>query len=92
MINLGCTHVKFAYNHCGEMLCRNYVNKCPRHSLTGSTTAVCNLERAKSLMSLSDETRETVDGAIGLNPAMEDVILLIVDLAFRDGADSVESF
>jgi hypothetical protein len=91
MINLGCLHKKFAYNHCGEMSCRNYVNKCPLHSLTGSSTAVCNLARASVLSGLSDETRETVDNAIALSPALEETILLIVELAFRDGEEAREA-
>jgi hypothetical protein len=84
-INLGCLHKKFAYNHCGEMGCRNYVNKCPLHSVPGSSTAACNLARAAVLSGLTDETRETVDNAIALSPALEETILLIVELAFRDG-------
>ena len=96
MINLGCNHLKYAYNHCAEMSCRNYKNKCPLHATTGSSTATCNLERAKSLVSLEDDTRETIDKAIGLCPALEETILLIADLAFRDGgestSDTIEEF
>ena len=86
MINLGCLHKKYAYNHCAEMECRNYKNKCPLHaSAGGSATATCNLARAEVLSGLSDETRETVDRAIALSPALEETILLLVELAFRDG-------
>lgn len=90
-INLGCLHKKFAYDHCGEMGCRNYVNKCPAHSATGSISAVCNLTRASVLSGLSDEARETIDKAISLSPALEETILLIADLCFRDGEESVEN-
>jgi hypothetical protein len=88
MINLGCLHIKIAYNHCAEMACRNYKEKCPLHSVTGSSTATCNLTRASVLSGLSDETRETVDTAIALSPALEETILLIAELAFRDGEAS----
>lgn len=88
MINLGCLHKKWAYNHCAEMPCRNYVNKCPLHGHGTSPTAVCNLARASVLSGLSDETRETVDRAISLSPALEETILLIVELSFRDGEEA----
>jgi len=86
-INLGCLHKKFAYNHCGEMECRNYVNKCPAHSLTSTAGAVCNLTRAAVLSGLSDEARETIDRAISLSPALSETILLIAELCFRDGEE-----
>ncbi len=88
-INLGCLHIKWAYGHCAEMTCRNYVNKCHHHSSTGSPTAVCNLARGIILSGLSDEARETIDRAIGLSPALEDTILLIAELCFRDGEEAV---
>jgi len=89
MINLGCTHRKYAYNHCGDMLCRNYKEKCPLHSITGSSTAVCNLVRASVLSGLSDETRKLIEDAITLSPALEETILLIAESAYTDGeADS----
>ena len=87
-INLGCLHPKIAYNHCGEMLCRNYKEKCPLHSVDGSPGAVCNLARAEILSGLSDETRETIDRAIELSPALTETILLIAELSFNDGEES----
>lgn len=90
IMNLGCIHKKFAYSHCGEMACPNYVNKCPLHCMAGTSTATCNLERAKSLIGLSDETRKLIEHAIALSPALTETILLIADLSYRDGAESVE--
>lgn len=29
-----CGHKEYRDGHCGEMLCSNYVNKCPAHSIT----------------------------------------------------------
>jgi hypothetical protein len=86
MINLGCIHMKYAYGHCADMYCRNYIGKCPLHCTTSMrhTTATCNLERAKYLTGLSAETRELTDKIIGLDPALEDSILLLIDLVVRD--------
>lgn len=89
MVNLGCTHLKWAYNHCAEMNCVNYVSKCPLHSMSGSSTAICNLDRAMGLAGLTDETRNTIVATIALSPALEEAILVIASLAYQDGADSV---
>ncbi len=89
-INLGCLHIKRAYNHCGKADCRNDLIRCPLHAIDGDPTAVCNLARAEVLSGLSDETRETIDRAISLSPALEETILLIVELSFTDGEDSVK--
>jgi len=87
--NLGCLHIKVAYNHCASRGCRNYLSVCPFHSPNaGSTRAVCNLTRASVLSGLSDEARETIDRAISLSPALEETILLIVELVFRDGEEA----
>lgn len=89
IVNLGCVHIKWAYNHCAEMGCPNYVNKCAFHGTTGTSTVKCNLERAISLSGLQNDTREAIVRAIGLDPALEDTILLIANLAFRDGEESI---
>ena len=70
------------------MDCRNYKEKCPLHSVTGSSTATCNLARAAVLSGLSDETRETADRLIAMDPALEEGILLLIELAFADGEDA----
>jgi hypothetical protein len=85
--NLGCLHVKWAYNHCRTWGCRNNAIKCPLHQEQGDSTATCNLTRAAVLSGLSDEARETIDNAIALSPALEGTILLIAELCFRDGED-----
>jgi hypothetical protein len=90
VINIGCLHKKYAYNHCAEMACRNYKEKCPLHCVTGSPIATCNLTRTAVLSGLSDEARETIDKAISLSPALEETILLIAELCFRDGEESCE--
>lgn len=87
LLNLGCLHIKRAYNHCGIRDCRNDLIRCPLHAIDGDPTAVCNLTRAAVLSGLSDESRETIDRAISLSPALEETILLIAELCFRDGED-----
>jgi len=87
-INLGCLHAKRAYNHCAREECRNSLGKCPLHSVDGSPGAVCNLARAEILSGLSDETRETIDRAIELSPALTETSLLIAELSFNDGEES----
>lgn len=90
MINLGCLHKKYAYNHCAEMECRNYKEKCPLHCVTGSPIAVCNLVRGSMLSGLSDEARTAIETAIALSPALEESILSIAELCFRDGEEACE--
>jgi hypothetical protein len=45
-----CKHEKFRDNHCADMTCWNYVNKCPKHMTAGShhESYTCSLE-AKEL-------------------------------------------
>lgn len=88
--NLGCIHKKWAYNHCADMACRNYIQKCPLHGTAGSSTAACNLDRSRALSGLAEDTVEAIEKTIGLDPALEDSILLIAALAFRDGEESAE--
>jgi len=88
LINIGCLHSKRAYNHCARVECRNSLGKCPLHAIDGSPGAVCNLTRAEVLSGLSDETRETIDRAIELSPALTETILLIAELSFNDGEES----
>jgi hypothetical protein len=92
MINVGCVHYHqpHYHGHCAEMLCRNYVNKCPLHSITGSTTATCNLERAKALVGMTQETKDLAVKIIELNPAMEESILFLVELVARDAEENAE--
>ena|ERR1700741_2267282 len=89
-INLGCLHIKRAYNHCDNLDCRNCLILCPLHAIDGDSTAVCNLTRASVLSGLSDEARETIDKAISLSPALEETILLIAELCFRDGENVIK--
>lgn len=40
-----CSHKPYDdLPHCAEMICDNYVNKCPRHSLWGEPDAECTLK------------------------------------------------
>lgn len=39
-----CTHPKKSTGHCWEMICDNYINKCPKHSFHASGDEVCPLE------------------------------------------------
>jgi hypothetical protein len=90
MINLGCTHKKWAYNHCAMEECRNSLGKCPLHSAAGSPAAVCNLVRGSMLSGLSDEARTAIETTIALSPALEESILSIAELCFRDGEEGCE--
>lgn len=84
-LNLGCLHSEVAYGHCGEMSCVNYQSKCSKHAPTGSSTAICNLEHAKAIGSMSQETRDQIYRIIELNPALEASVLRLAELAFVDG-------
>jgi hypothetical protein len=46
--------------------------------------------RDLALFGLSAETQDLILKTIELNPALEDSILKIADLAYADGADSVQ--
>ena len=47
--NTVCRHNAYGKGqHCAEMSCKNYVNKCDKHSLTGDPKATCNNEEAKA--------------------------------------------
>jgi hypothetical protein len=86
-INIGCNHYHNPghFGHCSEMLCRNYVNKCPLHSTIGSSTATCNIKRAQEVGYMSKETRDLAIKMIELNPAMEQAILSLIAAAYEDG-------
>lgn len=47
-------------------------------------------DRDMALFGYADETKRAIVRAIELDPALEEAILNIADLAFRDGVDSVE--
>jgi len=37
-----CPHQTYSDNHCAEMVCWNYVNKCPKHAPSGRDYYVCS--------------------------------------------------
>jgi hypothetical protein len=51
---------------------------------------VTPIERAMSMIGYSEELKRLIIRSIETNPAMEESFLLIAELAYRDGADSVE--
>lgn len=46
--------------------------------------------REKALMSYSEETKRIIIRAIELDPALQETILKIAELAYADGADSAD--
>jgi hypothetical protein len=36
-----CVHPRYSNDHCAEMSCSNYVNRCFRHAPSGSPDAEC---------------------------------------------------
>lgn len=39
-----CNHPVYREGHCAEMMCGNYVSKCPKHGFNGSDHKYCNHE------------------------------------------------
>jgi len=39
-----CFHPPYSDGHCATMVCSNYVNKCPKHSMSGRDYESCNHE------------------------------------------------
>lgn len=39
-----CPHPKYSDGHCAEMVCWNYVNRCPRHAVSGRDYERCSRE------------------------------------------------
>jgi hypothetical protein len=44
--------------------------------------------RQRSMIGLAPDTKLLIQRVIELSPVLEDAVLLIADLAYRDGADS----
>lgn len=43
-----CYHTRYSNNHCPEYKCKNYVNRCPKHSTSGRDYDTCTNEPNKT--------------------------------------------
>lgn len=44
MNKASCGHAEYAEGHCAHMECRNYINKCPVHSIS-NRPGICTLDK-----------------------------------------------